>query len=109
MGVAAAALTRARQKRQENVYAQLTGTSISGNSFSNLSISSSPVTFTTVSFRTGGAASKSNEKPLSCLTGGAAGRGMSTEPSSEMSGKAEAARSRSMSSPNKSPMVNVRN
>lgn len=74
------------------------GMSISGNSFSNFSISSSPVTFTSVVL--GGESKSSKEKPpLEKVwpAGGADGTGISS--SSEMSGKAEAAASKSMSSP----------
>ena len=56
-----------------------------------------PVTFTSVA-RWGGVLKSSNEKLPEVLSGGAdGGTEMSPEPSSEISGKAEAARSKSMS------------
>ena len=83
-----------------NGTSQLTlGTSISGNSLSNLSISSSPVTLTAVLFWGAGVSKSSNENPplvLPAARGGALGN--SVVPSSEMSGKADAARSKSISS-----------
>ena len=83
---------------------------MSGNSLSNLSISSSPVTLTSV-VRDGGVLKSSNAKLLDALIGGAAaaGGGMekSPEPSSEISGKAEAARSKSMSAVDYVPPVGV--
>lgn len=82
------------------------GSSSSGKALSNWSISSSPVTFTSVVFCTGmGAvsnASKENEPVASgevIEAAATAGMGMSSSPSSEMSGKADAARSKSISSP----------
>jgi hypothetical protein len=67
---------------------------MSGNSLENFSISSSPVTFTTVSL---GASNSSKNKSFEVVRAAAAGRvGMS--PSREMSGKADAAASKSMSS-----------
>ena len=74
---------------------------MSGNSLSNFSISSSPVTLISV-VRDGGVLKSSKEKLSVALMGGAAPEGgteMSPEPSSEISGKAEAARSKSMSPP----------
>jgi hypothetical protein len=73
-------------------------TSMSGNSVLNFSISSSPVTFTAVSLCAGGLSKSSNEKPELATTVGCECTGMSASPSSEMSGKADAARSKSMSS-----------
>jgi hypothetical protein len=75
----------------------LTGTSISGNSLSNFSISSSPVTLTGWE---GTSSKSSKEKPaLVFEAAGATGRlGMSPSPSREISGKADAAFSKSMSS-----------
>lgn len=76
--------------------------SISGNSLSNFSISSSPVTLTGAAAGVGESKS-SNEKPEELGTGAAGdvvvGRaGMSPMSSREMSGKAEAALSKSISS-----------
>ncbi len=86
--------------------------SSSGNSFSNFSISSSPVTFTSVSLPLiDGVSKSSNEKLPLDATGapdGADGTGMS--PSNSMSGKAEMACSKSISSPAavaKEPPVSV--
>ena len=74
---------------------------MSGNSLSNFSISSSPVTLISV-VREGGVLKSSNEKLSVALIGGAtagAGVGTSPRPSNEISGKADAARSKSMSPP----------
>ena len=72
---------------------------MSGNSLSNFSISSSPVTLTSV-VREGGVLKSSKEKLSDALNGGAAAAGgMEMSPSSEISGKAEAARSKSISPP----------
>ena len=93
---------------------------MSGNSLSNFSISSSPVTFTSVTLPLGGGVSKSsNENPfvpvdtlpfkieLVAVEVACVWVGMSSVPSREMSGNAEAARS-NMSSPpavaNESPV-----
>jgi len=85
-------------------FALTTETPMSGNWLSNCSISSSPVTFT--SLCGGGVEKSSKSAKLDELVwwdkGGApprVGVGMSLEPSNEISGKAEAARSKSMSSP----------
>ena len=72
---------------------------MSGNSFWNLSSSSSPVTLTAESV-SNGLSKSSNEKLLLARAARAgAGVGMSPMPSREISGKADAARSKSMSSP----------
>ena len=70
---------------------------MSGNSFWNFSSSSLPVTLTAESFSNG--LSKSSNEKLLLVCAARAGVGMSPMPSREMSGKADAARSKSMSSP----------